>query len=119
MSLVDPIDDGSSMRSAGGRRRVWRAAGRATEEARDENSVGETQCEAEEAKWQEGEMIKRQDRTGWALPGGATLHIVLHFPVTATATATARAPAATATTAAAAPAAMTTGSFWTLCLQLP
>ena len=46
------IDDGSSMRSARGRRRVWRAARRAAEQARDGDRVEETHCLAEEAKWE-------------------------------------------------------------------
>ena len=52
------IDDGSSMRSARGRRRVWRAARRAAEQARDGDRVEETRCLAEEAKWEKWE--KRQ-----------------------------------------------------------
>ena len=38
------------MRSARGRRRVWRAAGRAAGEARDGDGVGEIQRQAEEAE---------------------------------------------------------------------
>ena len=77
------IDDGSSMRSARGRRRVWRAARRAAEQARDGDRVEETQCLAEEAKWEKWE--KRQtDRQCTE----STLHLVLHLPQNATATAT-------------------------------
>ena len=47
-------DDGASMRSARGRRRVWRAARRAAELARYDDGVEETQGPAEEAHW--GEM---------------------------------------------------------------
>ena len=47
------------MRNARGRRRVWRAARRAAEEAQDRNGVGETRRRAEEA---EGEMVKKQKR---------------------------------------------------------
>ena len=44
------FDDGSSMRSARGRRRVWRAARRAAEQARDGDRVGKGQSPAEEAQ---------------------------------------------------------------------
>ena len=40
------------MHSARGRRRVWRAARRAAEQARDGDRVEETHCLAEEAKWE-------------------------------------------------------------------
>ena len=51
------------MRTARGRRRIWRAARRAAEQARDSDRVEETQSQAEEAegekwrrkKWEEGE----------------------------------------------------------------
>ena len=77
------IDDGSSMRSARGRRRVWRAARRAAEQARDGDRVEETQCPAEEAKWEK--RVKRQtDRQCTE----STLHLVLHLPQNATAMAT-------------------------------
>ena len=48
------------MRSARGRRRVWRAAKRAAEEARDGCGVGETQRRAEEA---EGEKWGKRQKT--------------------------------------------------------
>ena len=82
------IDDGSSMRSARGRRRVWRAARRAAEQARDGDRVEETHCLAEEAKWEK--WGKRQaDRQCTE----STLHLVLHLPQNATATATTQATA--------------------------
>ena len=43
-------DDGASMRSARGRRSVWRAARRVVELARDDDRVEETQGPAEEAQ---------------------------------------------------------------------
>ena len=58
------IDDGSSMRSAKGRRRVWRAPRRAAEQARDGDLVDETRQTSEEVgkKWRTnaGERQKRQ-----------------------------------------------------------
>ena len=55
------------MRSARERRRVWRAAKRAAEEARDGGGVGETQRRVEEA-----EESKQSNE--------ATLHLELHYP---------------------------------------
>ena len=84
------------MRSARGRRRVWRAARRAAEQARDEDGAGEAQRladEAEREKW-ERRQTDRQIRQG----SENTLHLVLHLPQNASATAT----ATVATTAAAA-----------------
>ena len=76
------------MRSARGRRRVWRAARRAAEQARDGDRVEESHCQAEEAKWEKWE--KRQtDRQCTE----RTLHLVLHLPQNATATATTQATA--------------------------
>ena len=49
------------MRSARGRRRVWRAARRAAEEARD--GVGETQRQAEEAEGEKWEGRKPNQAT--------------------------------------------------------
>ena len=46
------VDNGPHMRSARGRRRVWRAARRAAEQARDEDGAGEVQRLAEEAEWE-------------------------------------------------------------------
>ena len=48
------MDGGPHMRTARGRRRIWRAARRAAEQARDDDGVEETQSSAEEAegeKW--------------------------------------------------------------------
>ena len=92
------IDDGSSMRSARGRRRVWRAAKRAAEPVRDGDGARETQGPAEEA---EGETWRktRKERLG-RQSSENTLHIVLHLLAMATATATA--PRAAASTVAAA-----------------
>ena len=56
------IDDGSSMRSARGRRRVWRAARRAAEQARDGDRVEEIRCLAEEAKWEKRQTDRQTDR---------------------------------------------------------
>ena len=54
------IDVGSSMRSARGRRRVWRAARRVADEARDGEGVGEAQRQSEEAEG--GEIGKEKGR---------------------------------------------------------
>ena len=59
------VDDGSSMRCAGRRRRVWRAARRASEQARDRDGVGEVQCQAGEVdgeQW-EKEVDRKTDKT--------------------------------------------------------
>ena len=50
------------MRSARGRRRVWRAAKRAAEEARDGDVVLEAQGLAEEAEGRNGEGEEENDR---------------------------------------------------------
>ena len=67
------VDNGPHMRSARGRRRVWRAARRAAEQARDEDGAGEVQRLAEEAereKWGR-KQTDRQTRQG----SENTLHI--------------------------------------------
>ena len=87
------MDSGPHMRTARGRRRVWRAARRAAEQARDNDGVGETQRFAEEAegetegrrKWEQGATGRKESNT---------LHVVFHLanattPTTAAATATA------------------------------
>ena len=51
------------MRTARGRRRIWRAARRAAEQARDNDGVGETQIFAEEAEGETGGR-KKWERTG-------------------------------------------------------
>ena len=91
------VDNGPHMRSARGRRRVWRAARRAAEQARNEDGAGEVQRLAEEAereKW-ERRQTDRQTRQG----SENTLHLVLHLPQNASATATTTATAATAAAA--------------------
>ena len=79
--------DGSSMRRARGRRRVWRAARRVAEEARDRDWVGEAYRGAEEAERQNG--VTREGRA----TDRETLHKVLHLPAMATAKATTAAAA--------------------------
>ena len=51
------MDGGPHMRTARGRRRIWRAARRAAEQARDDDTVEETRSLAEEA---EGETRGRR-----------------------------------------------------------
>ena len=88
------VDSGPHMRTARGRRRVWRAARRAAEQARDNDGVGETQRFAEEAEGEtEGRKKWEQETTGRT--ENNTLHVVFHL-----------ANATTPTTAAAATAAM-------------
>ena len=77
------IDGGSNMRSARGRRRVWRAARRAAEQARDGDVVGETRQTAEEAEWKKWENNAGERQTKQCSEN--TLHIVQHLPATATA----------------------------------
>ena len=91
------VDSGPHLRTARGRRRMWRAARRAAEQARVDDRVEETQSPAEEAegeKWRrrKGERQTRQRSE-------STLHLVIHLPDTGQHTTT------TATTAAAAAAA--------------
>ena len=93
------MEGGPHMRTARGRRRIWRAARRAAEQARDDDRVEETQSLAEEAErktWgrRKGERQTRQCN-------GNTLHLVIHLPATTTATATTTTAAAAAGTAAA------------------
>ena len=88
------VDNGPHMRSARGRRRVWRAARRAAEQAREEDGAGEVQRLAEEAereKWGR-KQTDRQTRQG----SENTLHIVFHLPEMATATTPVTTAAATA-----------------------
>ena len=91
------VDSGPHMRTARGRQRIWRAARRAAEQARDDDRVEETQSFAEEA-WGRNERRERQNKQC----SETTLHIVLHLPRNANATATAKIATATATTTAAA-----------------
>ena len=58
------VDNGPHMRSARGRRRVWRAARRAAEQARNEDGAGEVQRLAEEAereKWERRQTDRQTD----------------------------------------------------------
>ena len=60
------IKDGSTMRNARGRRRIWRAARRAAEQARDGDVVEETQWHSEETgreKGNDGEEKGRERRS--------------------------------------------------------
>ena len=92
------VNSGPQMRTARGRRRIWRAARRAVEQACDDDRVEETLSPAEEAegetwrrkKWEQGRTRREESNTS---------HIVLHLPGNAPATTTAT---ATTTTAAAA-----------------
>ena len=84
------VDSGPHMRTAEGRRRIWRAA---AEHARDDESVEETQSFAEEAegeKWGRKERRERQNKQY----SENTLHIVPHLASNTTAP-----PAAAATVA--------------------
>ena len=56
------VDGGPHMRTARGRRRIWRAARRAAEQARDDDTVEETQSFAEEAEGRNGEREIERDR---------------------------------------------------------
>ena len=71
------IDHGSSIRGARGRRRVWRAARRAAEEARDKDGVGTAQCHAERAKGQTGRRGTRERQARRCRENA--LHIVMHL----------------------------------------
>ena len=78
------IDDGFNMRSARGRRRVWRAE---PEERPNRLAtvtwLEDIRCPAEEAKW---EKWKRRQTDRQCTE--STLHLVLHLPQNANATAT-------------------------------
>ena len=82
------VDSGPHMRTARGRRRVWRAARRAAEQARDNVGVGETQSFAEEAEgetggrktWEQGTTGRKESNT---------IHVVFHFANATTPTAAA------------------------------
>ena len=89
------MDNGPHLRTARGRRRVWRAARRAAEQARDSDRVEETHSFAEEAegekwgrkKWEQGSMVRKESNT---------LHIVFHLPTATASTTTATAVATAA-----------------------
>ena len=72
------MDSGPHMRTARGRRRIWRAARRAAEQARDNDGVGETQSFAEEAEGKTGRRKKREQGTTERKESN-TLHVVFHF----------------------------------------
>ena len=94
------MDGGPHMRTARGRRRIWRAARRAAEQARDGDWVEEIQSSAEEAEGEKWGRKKREQGRNRREESNI-LHIVLHLPATATATAaTTSAAAAAGTTAA-------------------
>ena len=90
------VDSGPHMRTARGRRRIWRAARRAAEQARDNDAVGETQSFAEEAEGETGGRKKR-DKGTTERKESNTLHVVFHL-ANATTPTTAAAAAATAAT---------------------
>ena len=81
------IDDGSSIRSARGRRRVWRAAVRAAEEARGGDGVQERRPNVK-PKGQRGKKRKESQTRGCS---ENTVHTVLHLLASETAAATAAA----------------------------
>ena len=85
------VDSGPHMRTARGRRRIWRAARRAAEQARDNDGVGETQSCAEEAEGETGGR-RKWDQGTTGRKESNTLHVVFHLanattPTTAAATA--------------------------------
>ena len=72
------------MRTARGRRRIWRAARRAAEQACDDDRVEETLSPAEEAEGETWGRKKREQGRNRREESN-TLHIVLHLPGNATA----------------------------------
>ena len=88
------VGNGPHMQTARGRRRIWRAARRAAEQACDDGRVEEAWSPAEEA---DGKMWgQRKGERQTKRLNANTLHIVLHLQSTATQTTTAAAAAATA-----------------------
>ena len=81
------INDGSSMHSAKGRRRIWRAARRAAEQARDGDRVDETQRRTEEVEGEKWERRRRETQKRQCNEG--TLRLVLHLPANTTTAASA------------------------------
>ena len=69
------MDNGPHLRTARGRRRVWRAATRAAREARETEQV----AGGEREKWEQGTTGRKESNT---------LHVVFHFPNNGNATAT-------------------------------
>ena len=86
--LVGRMKSGPHLRTARGRRRVWRAATRAARETRETERV----AVGEKEKWEQGTMEKKESNS---------LHVVFHFPTASTTTT----PTAVAATTAAAVAA--------------
>ena len=86
------MDGGPHMRTTRGRRRIWRAARRAAEQARDDDRVEETQSLAEEAEEETWRRRKGERQTRQC--NGNTLHLVIHLPTTATTTTAAAAATA-------------------------
>ena len=84
------MDGGPHMQTARGRRRIWRAARKAAEQARDSDRVEEIRSSAEEA---EGEKWgrKRREQGRNRREESNTLHVVFHFPTASTETAAAAA----------------------------
>ena len=87
------IDNGSSMWSARGRRRVWRADKRAAELVREGDKVGETQRQGEQtSRKRHGEGEREKGRPGTAVQTHRTSSCLCPPTATATAAATAAAP---------------------------
>ena len=86
------VDGGPHMRTAGRRRRIWRAARRAAELARDDGRVEETWSLAEEAEGETKRRRKGERQTRQC--NGNTLHLAIHLTATTTATTTSAAAAA-------------------------
>ena len=82
------MDSGPHMRTARGRRRIWRSARRAAEQARDNDGVGETQSFAEEAEGETG-IRKKCEQGTTGRKESNTLHVVFHSANAATPTAAA------------------------------
>ena len=80
------MDNGPHLRTARGRRRVWRAATRAARRETERIAGGERE------KWEQGTTERKESNT---------LHVVFHFPTTATTPTTPPTATAAATTAAA------------------
>ena len=73
------MDGGPHMQTARGRRRIWRAARRAAEQARDGDRVEEIQRSAGEAEGERWGRKKREQGRNRREESN-TLHVVFHFP---------------------------------------
>ena len=73
------VDGGPHMRTARGRRRIWRAARRAAEQAPDDDRVEETRSLAEEAEGEKWRRKEGREKTTRQCSEN-TLHTVLHLP---------------------------------------